>query len=164
MLCAMLAAITSYGIGAFIHVLAVVLTFGPTFGYGLFIAVAEKSSPRSIPTILRGIQQVDRLLVKPGLIVVLLAGLYLVVKSDSPWEMGDTFVSVGFVAIIVLFGMSHGFFGPNVKHALELSERDLKAGDTLSEEYGAISRKLAIGGQAAGLIVAVAIFFMVVKP
>ena len=164
MLCAMLATITSYSVGLFLHILAVVLAFGPTYGYGFFIGVAEGSSPRSVPAILRGVQTVDRILVQPGLILVLLAGLYLVLKSDSPWEMGDTFVSVGFVAIIILFGMAHGFFRPNVKKALGLAERDLQSGDTLSEEYGAVSRKLATGGKIAGLIVVVTIFFMVVKP
>ncbi|HEY8083551.1 MAG TPA: DUF2269 family protein [Solirubrobacterales bacterium] len=158
----MLATITAYGIGTFIHVLAVVLTFGPTFGYGFFIAAAEKSSPRGIPAVLRGIQQIDRFLVKPGLIVVLLAGIYLLTKADIPVD--ESWVSVGFVAIVVLFGMAHGFFGPNVKKALGLAERDLQGGDTLSDEYGAVSRKLAIGGQIAGLVVAVTIFFMVVKP
>ena len=162
MLCTMLATITAYGIGTFIHVLAVVLTFGPTFGYGIFIGVAEQNSPRSIPAVLRGIQQVDRFMVKPGLIVVLLAGIYLLTKADIPVD--ETWVSVGFVAIIVLLGMAHAFFGPNVKKALGLAERDLQGGDTLSEEYAAISRKLATGGKIAGLIVVVAVFFMVVKP
>ncbi|MEX2108576.1 MAG: DUF2269 family protein [Solirubrobacterales bacterium] len=158
----MLATITAIGIGTFIHVLAVVLAFGPTFGYGIFIAVAEQSSPRSVPAVLRGIQQTDRFLVQPGLIVVLVAGIYLLTKLDIPVE--ETWISVGFVAIIVLFGMSHAFFGPNVKKALGLAERDLQGGDTLSEEYAAVSRKLATGGKITGLIVAVTIFFMVVRP
>jgi uncharacterized membrane protein len=151
-----------YKIALFLHILAVVLAFGPTFGYGFFVAVAEGNSPRSVPTVLRAVQMVDRFLVQPGLIVVLLAGIYLL--ADGPWEAGDAFVSVGFLAIIVLFGLSHGFFRPQTARALELAERDLKAGDTLSDEYGAVSKRLENVGKLAGLIVAVTIFFMAYKP
>ena len=158
----MLATITAFSIGLFIHVLAVVLTFGPTFGYGIFIGVAEANAPRSIPAVLRGVQQTDRFLVRPGLIVVLLAGIYLLI--DSHISASESWVTVGFVAIVVLFGMVHGFFRPNTAKALELAERDLAAGDTLGAEYAAVSKKLENGGKLAGLIVAIAIFFMVVQP
>ena len=158
----MLADITGYNVGLFLHVLAVVLAFGPTFGYGFFVAAAEANSPRSVPTVLRGIQQVDRFLVQPGLVVVLLAGIYMLGKADI--SAGESWVSVGFLAIIVLFGLSHGFFRPQTAKALGLAERDLRAGDTLSDEYGAVSKRLENMGKLAGLIVAIAIFFMVVKP
>jgi len=151
-----------YKIALFLHILAVVLAFGPTFGYGFFVAAAEGSSPRSVPTVLRGVQTVDRYLVQPGLVVVLLAGIYLL--ADGPWEASDAFISVGFLAIIVLLGLSHGFFRPQTAKALELAERDLKAGDTLSDEYGAVSKRLENVGKLAGLIVAVTIFFMAYKP
>lgn len=151
-----------YKIALFLHILAVVLAFGPTFGYGFFVAAAESSSPRSVPTVLRGVQMVDRYLVQPGLIVVLLAGIYLL--ADGPWKAGDAFISVGFLAIIVLLGLSHGFFRPQTAKALELAERDLKAGDTLSAEYEAVSKRLENVGKLAGLIVVVTIFFMAYKP
>jgi uncharacterized membrane protein len=156
------ATITGFSIGLFIHVLAVVLTFGPTFGYAFFVTAAEENSPRSVPTVLRGILTIDRYLVSPGLIVVLLAGIYMLI--DAEISAGESFVTVGFIAIIVLFGMAHGFFRPQTRQALELAERDLGQGDTLSPEYEAISKKLETGGKIAGLIVVIAIFFMVVQP
>ncbi len=156
------ATITGFGVGMFVHVLAVVLAFGPTFGYGIFIGVAQQSSPRSVPAVLRGIQRTDRFLVSPGLIVVLLAGIYMLSEANIP--ASESWVTVGFVAIVILFGMTHAFFRPNVVKALELSERDLAAGDTLSADFEAVSQKLATGGKIAGLIVAVAIFFMTVQP
>jgi hypothetical protein len=156
------ATITGYSIGLFIHVLAVVLTFGPTFGYGIFIGVAEKNAPRSVPAVLQGIQQTDRFLVRPGLIVVLLAGIYMLI--DGHISASESWVSIGFVAIIALFALVHGFFRPNTAKALELAERDLAAGDTLSAEYSAVSKKLETAGKIAGAIIAIAIFFMVVQP
>jgi uncharacterized membrane protein len=158
----MLATITGFGIGLFIHVLAVVLAFGPTFAFGIFIGVAEKSSPSSVPTVLRGILAHDRYLLGPGLIVVLLAGIYMLIDADI--SASESWVTVGFLAIVILFGLSHGFFRPNTKRALELAERDLAAGDTLGADYAAVAKKLENGGKAAGLIVAITIFFMTVQP
>jgi hypothetical protein len=157
----MLATITGYEIGAFLHTLAVVLAFGPTFGYAIFFSVVPQF-PRATPALLAGVKKTDRYLVSPGMIVVLLAGVYLL--ADGPWEASATFISVGFVAIFALLGLQHGFFRPQTAKAKELAERDLKSGDTLSDEFMALSQRIGRVGSLAGLIVVVTIFFMVVKP
>ncbi|HZK15956.1 MAG TPA: DUF2269 family protein [Solirubrobacterales bacterium] len=156
-----MATITGYSVGLFIHILAVVLAFGPTFGYALFFSVAPQF-PRATPALLAGVQKTDRFLVNPGLIVVLAAGVYLL--SDGPWEASEAFIGVGFLAILALFGLQHGFFGPQVRKAKELAERDLERGDTLSDEFMSVSQRIGRVGTLAGLIVVVAIFFMVVQP
>jgi uncharacterized membrane protein len=158
----MLATITGYGIGKFVHVLAVVVAFGPTLGYPIFAAMAQSTAPRSMPAVLRGILRADRFLVTPGMIVLLGAGIYLLSKGNIP--SNESWVTVGFVAIVALFAMVHAFFGPRSRRALEIAERDLEAGDELGPEFEALSRQIARGGQLATLIVVVAIFFMVVKP
>jgi uncharacterized membrane protein len=150
-----------YKIALFLHILAVVLAFGPTFGYALFFSVAPQY-PRATPAILTGVQKCDRYLVNPGMIVLLLAGIYLLI--DGPWETGDAFISLGFLAIIVLFGLQHAFFQPKVREAKALAERDLKSGDTLSDEFVALGDRIGKVGTLAGLIVVVAIFFMSYKP
>lgn len=150
-----------YRIALFLHILAVVLAFGPTFGYGFFMSVTPRW-PRATPAVLAGIQKVDRYLVKPGLIVVLLAGIYLL--GEGPWDAGEAFIGIGFLAILILFGLQHAFFTPQVRRARELAERDLKGGDVLSEEFLAVSQRLARVGAVAGLIVAITVFFMAYKP
>ena len=159
----MLATIISpgYKFALFLHILAVVLAFGPTFGYALFFSVVPQH-PRATPAILAGIQKTDRYLVNPGMIVLLLAGLYLL--SDGPWETSDVFIGVGFLAIIVLFGLQHGFFQPKVREARALAERDLKSGDVLSPEFTTLGDRIGKVGTLAGLIVVVTIFFMAYKP
>jgi Predicted integral membrane protein (DUF2269) len=160
-LAAMLATITAYSVGLFIHVSAVVLAFGPTFGYAFFFSVSSQF-PRATPAILAGVQKTDRYLVNPGMVVVLLAGIYLL--AEGPWKGSETFIWVGIAAIIVLLGLQHGFFRPQVRRARALAERDLESGEVLSEEFLAVSKRIGQFGTLAGLIVAVAIFFMVVKP
>jgi uncharacterized membrane protein len=152
-----------YKIALFLHVLAVVLAFGPTFGYALFFSVAP-TYPRATPAILTGVQKCDKYLVNPGMVVLLAAGIYLLVASDSAWETSDAFVSAGFLAIIVLFALQHAFFQPQVRRAKEMAERDLKAGDTLSDEFEAVGQRIGQVGGLAGIIVVVAIFFMTYKP
>jgi uncharacterized membrane protein len=152
-----------YKIALFLHILAVVLAFGPTFGYAFFFSVAPQY-PRATPAILAGVQKVDRYLVNPGMVVLLLAGIGLLTASDGAWDTSDVFVAVGFVAIIALFGLQHGFFQPQTKKAKALAERDLQAGDTLSPEFEALSQRIGQVGGLAGIIVVVAIFFMKYKP
>jgi uncharacterized membrane protein len=150
-----------YKIALTLHILAVVLAFGPTFGYAFFFSVTPQF-PRATPAILAGVQKVDRYLVNPGMIVLLLAGIYLL--ADGPWKGSDAFVSVGFLAIIVLFGLHHGFFQPQVRKARALAERDLETGDDLGPEFMAVSQRLSQVGTLAGLIVVVTVFFMAYKP
>ncbi len=161
----LLASIVSvdYKLALFLHILAVVLAFGPTFGYAIFFSVAPQY-PGAVPAILTGIQRTDRYLVNPGMIVLLLAGIYLLIAGDSAWSSGDAFITVGFLAIIVLFGLQHAFFQPQTAKAKEIAERDLKAGDELSAEFEEVSDKLSQVGKVAGLIVVVTIFFMSYKP
>jgi len=156
------ATVTAYSVGLFIHVLAVVLAFGPTFGYGFFIGFADTKAPAAVPAVNRAVLMTNLFLVTPAMIVVLAAGIYLLAKGDI--SASESWVTVGFIAIIVLFGLVHGYFNPRTRKAIELSERDLAAGGELSAEYRGVSAQMARVGQLAGLIVAVTIFFMVVKP
>lgn len=152
-----------YKITLFLHILAVVLAFGPTFAYAFFFSVAPQY-PRATPAILAGVQKVDRYLVAPGMIVLLLAGIGLLAASDGAWDGGDAFVVVGFLAIIALFGLQHSFFRPQTQRAKELAERDLKAGEELSADFVKVAERLGKVGRLAGIIVVVTTFFMTYKP
>src|SRR5215470_8124689 len=84
-----------YKIALFLHVVAVVLAFGPTFGYALFFSVAPQY-PRATPAILAGVQKCDKYLVGPGMLVIILAAFYLMIDGD--WDSSEAFISVGFLA------------------------------------------------------------------
>jgi uncharacterized membrane protein len=156
-----LATVTAFGVGLFIHVLAVVLAFGPTFAYGIFIGFADTKAPVAVPAVLRAVNLTNLYLVTPAMIVVLAAGFYLL--SEGNISASESWVQVGIVAIVILFGLLHGYFIPRTRKAIAFAERDLTAGE-LSAEYTRLSAQMARVGQLAGLIVAATIFFMVVKP
>lgn len=161
----MLASIVSadYKIALFLHIVAVVLALGPTFCYGFFFSLAPRY-PRAVPALLAGVQRIDRYLVNPGMIVILLAGIYLIIASDDAWDGSEVFITIGYVAIIALFALQHAFLQPQTRKAKELAERDLERGETLSEEFEALSQRIGQVGGLAGLIIVAAIFFMTYKP
>lgn len=150
-----------YKIALFLHVLAVVLAFGPTFGYALFFSVAPQY-PRATPAILAGVQKCDKYLVGPGMLVIIIAAFYM--QIDGDWDASEAFISVGFLAWALLLALQHAFFTPQVRKAKELAERDLKAGDALSAEFVALSDRIGKVGTLAGLVVVITIFFMTYKP
>lgn len=161
-----LASIEFYDVVLFLHAAAVLLAFGPTFGYAFFQGFAERFFPRSIPNVMRTFGTVDRFLVIPGMLVILAAGVYLVL--EGPWDWEDTFVNVGLTGIIVLLVLQFAVLGRIERRLAELAERDIAAsgsGDVeLSDEYWAASKRSAIWGSLAGVVVLVILFFMVVKP
>jgi hypothetical protein len=152
-----------YKIALFFHVVAVVVAFGPTFVYALLFSVAPQY-PLATPAILEGISRIDRYLVNPGMVILLIAGIVLLASSGGVWDGSQAFVVVGFIAIIALFGIQHGFFAPTLRKAREIADRDLAAGDTLSPEFEALGRRYGQVGTIAGVVILVAIFFMVYKP
>jgi hypothetical protein len=153
-----------YKIFLFFHILAVVLAFGPTFGYAIFFSVLPKY-PRSAPAMIDGMRKIDRLLVNPGMIVVLVAGILVLATSGSVWKGSQFFVVWGFLAIIALFGVQHGFFGPQMARLQEIAERDVSGGgDSLSAEFDTTSQKIAQVGMATGVLIVLTIFIMAYKP
>jgi hypothetical protein len=160
-------AVTFYDVVVWLHVSAVVVGFGVTFGFGFYFAIGAREDPRSIPAILKTQIAMNRTVVTGGMILILLTGLYLVGDSEA-WDFSDFFVAWGIVAILVLFGLAHGYFGPHDRKALAAASRDIEAsrGETveLSDEFNRESQASARMGPIAGLVVILTIYVMVAKP
>jgi MFS family permease len=158
-------AVTFYNVVVWLHISAVVVGFGGTFAYGVILAVAGKTSPRSIPGVLAGISANDRTVVTIGAIVVLLSGLYLAADSD---QFDEFFVAWGIIAVLGLIALTHGYFLPNERKAKDAAERDIEragAGEVeFGPEFNAKSSGLAKVGTATGLIVILTIYVMAAKP
>ena len=158
----MLADVTAYNVGLFVHVLAVVVGIGATYAYPVVLAWVERFNPQAVPGVYAALRRVDRIIVTPGLVIVLLAGFYLL--SEGEIRVAESWVSLGIATVIILLGMTHAYFKPRWDRGIELAERDLAAGAELSEEFRANSRQMAIAGMLMSLLVVVTIFFMIVKP
>lgn len=157
------ATVQFYDVVVFVHVLSVVIGFGPTFAYGAYLATASREGGQAIPVIGRTIVFWDSKVNTAAMTLILLSGIYLV--ADGPYGMGSFFVSWGFVAIVFFFGITHGFFIPRTKRAVDLAERDLSGSDgALSEEFDALNSQLAKVGVATGIVIVLTVYVMVAKP
>lgn len=156
-------AVAFYDVVVWLHISAVVLAFGPTFAFGIYFAVGARKHPRGIPAILESQIAISRSLITLGGIVVLITGLYL---AGDVWEFSDFFVAWGILAVIVLLGLTHGYFLPNDQRALKLAKRDLEGGADAqpSQEFMDVASRNAKMGPVAGLIIILTIYVMAAKP
>jgi hypothetical protein len=158
-------AVTFYDVVLWLHVSAVVVGFGSTFAYAVIIAVAGKTSPRSMPGVLAGVAANDRTVVTVGAVLVLATGIYL---AADRWNFGEFFIAWGIVAVLILFGLLHGYFVPNERRGSEAAERDVEragAGEVeFGPEFNDVNAKLARMGTAAGILVVLTVYVMVAKP
>jgi uncharacterized SAM-binding protein YcdF (DUF218 family) len=141
-------AILFYDVVLSIHVMAIVAAFGLWFAYPLLVARADAGAHRAQV-------RVARTVVTPAGTLALLAGIYLA-SDRSYWS--EIWVGVPMVILIVLLGITGGYFVPRQQRLAELAEAGA------GPEYVALATQVArVTFVAAGLVV-VAIFFMVAKP
>lgn len=153
-----------------IHILAVVIGFGVTFTYPLLLAAASRMDPSVTPWLLRTRQRLGRVLINPGLLVLVLAGIYLA-TSEHQWS--SFYVQWGFAAAIVIGAIEGAVMIPRSGRLAGVAERDLAATGvaaggqrvtaTWSREYVTGLRQLTIGGGLVELIVVVTVFLMATR-
>jgi hypothetical protein len=156
-----------------IHIMAVVVAFGVTFAYPIMFAVAAKHGPRSLPLMHRIEYTIERMLINPGLALVLIAGICLASKGHY-WS--DFFVQWGLAAVVVIGALIGSVMIPTAKRAELAAARDLAAIDAgtpgtgsapgaepsveMSEEYRALVRRLSTVGTLLSLLVLATIAIM----
>ena len=106
------AAIVFYDVVLSIHVMAIVAAFGVWFAYPLLVARGDAGAHRAQA-------RVARMVVDPGGTLALLAGVYLA-SDRSYWS--EVWVSVPLVILIVLMGMTGGYFVPRQERLAELAD------------------------------------------
>ncbi len=158
-------AVSAYDVVLGVHIMAVVVAFGVTFAYPIMFVVAARHDPRGVPLLHRIEYTTERWLVNPGLLVVLLAGIYLASEGHH-WS--EFFVQWGLGAVVVIGAVLGAVMIPTAKRAEALAARDLlSAGEGAFEpsaEYSAVVRRLTIVGSLLSLLVLVTILFMAIKP
>ena len=156
-----------------IHILGVVVGFGATFAYPVIFTAAAKADPKITPWLWGTLKRIDRYMVNPGLLVVVLAGIYLA-SHGHYW--GDFFVAWGIAAAVVIGGVVGSFMIPREGRLAELAARDLAAAGVAaggagaaeatggsfawSEEYQTLSGQVARVGGLLDLLVVITVFLM----
>jgi uncharacterized membrane protein len=153
-------AITFYSVVLSVHIMAVVVAFGFSFAYPVFMPWARRNHPQAMPVIHQMSDRLGKLMMSPALVVVLLAGVYLASDADA-WS--EVWVSVPLVILLIIGGLWGMFFAPNERRLAELARRDAGGGGELSAEYDDLFRRVALAGYAVCALVLIAIFFMTTK-
>src|SRR4030081_3202344 len=92
-------AVTPFHIVLAIHVATIVMTFGAIFARPLVFAVASRQDPRSLPILHRIEYTVERYVMFPGVLVVILSGSYMAEKG-SHWNAIYVWWGIGVVALL----------------------------------------------------------------
>jgi hypothetical protein len=159
-------AIYFYDVVVAVHVAAIVIAFGVTVAFPLIDAQIRRLAPQSMPVWHHIVATINGKFITPAMAVALFAGIYAAQDRDL---MGKSWVGVPFAILIVLFGLVGAFFTPQSRKLADLAGRDVAASSgaadvTWSAEYDAAYKRVATVGTVAGLLILVAIFFMVAKP
>jgi hypothetical protein len=68
-------AVTFYDVVVWLHVSSVVLALGPTFAFGIYLALAGRRYPRAMPAMIESTITINRSMVTIGGVVILVTGL-----------------------------------------------------------------------------------------
>jgi uncharacterized membrane protein len=159
-------AVSTSEISLWLHIVAAVVGLGATFGTAVFFPVAMSMDPRHLPFVHRAQLTINRYMAGPGLLVILLTGVYQVI--DENWEFGSFWISASFLIVFILGGLQGGYFIATDRKLEAMAAADIAAsGDgqvELSEDYLSSSRVEGMVGGFAGLLVLAALLLMVIKP
>lgn len=160
--------VTFYNVIVFFHIAAVVVGFGPTFAYGMFQAIAARDGMRGSLTVTRATVAWNQTGLTVSMVIVFLSGMYLA-AYESFWEFSDFFISWGFIVILVLFGLVHGYFVPRERKFIAMLEEEVDrpgGGESAAPPatVTALGQQIGRVGIATGLLLIVTIYFMTTKP
>jgi hypothetical protein len=154
-------AVQFYDVSVFVHVAAVVVGFGATFAESLMFPVAMKVGKQHLPYVHRLQLAINQWFASPALLLIIITGIY---QTADRWEFSDFWISATFLIAIILGGLNGAYFIPSDRRLAPMVERDLAASGDVSDEYQRQARRQGMFGALAGVLVLLAIFFMVVKP
>jgi hypothetical protein len=147
-----------------IHIIFVVACFGIVVSYPLIAIAAERLDRRSVPLMLRLRQLIGRSIVNPGLLIVVLAGVYL---SSELHQWHAFYVQWGIGAIVVMGALEGAFVIRQSGKLADLAQRDIDASGVgeinWSHEYIAARGRSDQVNALMAVIVVVTVFFMVVQ-
>ena len=160
----MLTAVVFWQVILALHIAAVMIAFGVTFAYPLFVVAGARIDPRAMPWFHRVQVVIGRRLISPGLAVVLLAGIYLASKLHQ-WHA--FYVQWGLAVVVVLGAIEGAIMIPRERKLAELAERDIAASGSgevaWSPEYASLLTRVRIAGTVVSLLVLITVYLMTVQ-
>lgn len=148
----------------FLHVLAVIVTIGVTFGFPFLQAFAERQGVGPTRFVMQFMVRIEKILVIPGSILIALFGVGLIF-DDHPGYKDDfpAWLMVAIALFIVLVVADLVVQQPQVKSAVRALQ-GAPDGEPLPAAYAPIGKRIQMVGGLEGLAIVVITFLMVWKP
>jgi hypothetical protein len=155
--------VNTYYVVKSIHNMTALITFGVAFIYPLAFVVATRNDPRSLPALHRLESTIERKLIIPGLLVVILTGVDI---TSIAHHWGQFFVQWGLSAAVVIGVVVLAVMIPGAERAAALAERDVATSAegvvSLSGEYRVLARRLLVLGLLLSGLVLLTVLLMAV--
>ena len=146
----------------FLHVMAAIVAFGPTFAFSIIGAMGG-GEPQHANFATRVSHRIGDILVEPFAISMFVTGVLLIWAADIPlFDPNWRWLQVSIVLYLLALGLSLFVSRPNVKRIISWSGEGA-AGPPPSEMLRAIATVQRVGMILTVLTVAI-VFLMVMKP
>jgi len=157
----LLTAVSAWQIAVAVHVVCVVAAFSFLVAYPLIVIRTDRRNGRALPQLFRQRKLLSRALVNPGLLLVVIAGVYLAFDHHL-W--GQFFVWWGVLAALVIGGLEGSVVIPQAAQLAALAQRDvdLAAGAdiTWSADYRTLRRRADVVNIAMAVLVIATVVIM----
>ncbi|HEY3020398.1 MAG TPA: DUF2269 family protein [Solirubrobacteraceae bacterium] len=147
-------AVIFYDVVKWLHIMAVVVAFGGVFTYPVWYRFVLAASPADRVMFHRAQGFIGQWVISPGLLVIVLAGVYMATDRDL-WD--EMWVTIPLLIAIGIGALGGVFFGPKEAKLAELAA----AGG--GPEYERIFAQVRNVGYVALTLVAIAAYMMVTK-
>jgi uncharacterized membrane protein len=132
------------------------VAIGSSAGSSLWLRLAMRS-PEHLPFALRSAKFLDERLTRPGLIVLLITGLWM---AASGWGLGLFWIDAALGLAVLVLALLYVVVGPLMRRLIDVADSEGVA----STNWVRLDRLFEIGGGGSGLIIIVIVWLMVTKP
>ena len=160
----LLTAVSAWQIALAVHVVCVVAAFSFLVAYPLIVIRTDRRNRRALPQLFRQRKLLSRALVNPGLLLVVIAGVYL---ASHGHDWSHFYVQWGIGAAVVIGGLEGSVVIRQEQRLAELASRDIDAAGAgeveWSGDYVAVRGRADLVGRAMALLVAVTVVVMTLQ-
>jgi hypothetical protein len=161
----------------FLHIVAAIIAFGPTFAFPLIAGLARKQ-PTHMPFALRTIEVLEERLVVPFVLTMPISGLLMAFNISIEWQH-NVWLIAAIAVYVVAVTFSVTVQGPTVKkmlamvsggaHAGAPSMQPMPAGPGAAPAgpppaFLALAKRMQLGGMALTVAFFVIVVLMIWKP
>jgi hypothetical protein len=153
-----------------VHILTVIVGFGPLVLNGLYGVRAAKLDRRSAAAVTEVNFSVSQVAARV-VYLVFITGVLVVLFSDDTYDLGDLWVSASMVTYVAAIGISHGMLVPNARRMMalqkELADLDgaqLDGPPEQAVELADRAKRAAAMGTVLNLLLVFILYLMVFKP